>query len=153
MPYSFKTNALRRIPIAGEELTLTSHHNHVGPEFAIGDKVYVFVENNSVLGKIGGLVARGILVSASLSKEGVSLAIRFDGVAVSLGLATRDLDRFAHPQNYSMPELEHPALKEMFPILHDIAEVRRNTTGQPVHKLSDEAASWLDLYHFEKEKR
>jgi hypothetical protein len=153
MPYTFKTNQLERFPRDGEEFLLVSGHNHVRSEFSIGDRIYVFVENNSILGKVGGLVARGVLLGASPTGGSAELRIRFDGVPVSIGLATRDLDRFAHPQRYSLPELKLPALSDMFKVLQDIAEIRRNTTGQPVHKLSDEGANWLDLYHFQKEKR
>jgi hypothetical protein len=40
----------------------------------------------------------------------------------------------------------------MFQIFRNIAEIRRNTTEQPIHPLSTEAADWLDFYHFEKAK-
>lgn len=152
MPYSFKTNELKKLPQTGEELSFVSQHSHVKGDFSLGEWVYVFVEDGSVLGKRGGLVGRGVLTEAAPNQKSVALTIRFDGTAVSIGLATRDLDRFAHPQNYEMPELNCPPLGSMFPILRNIAEVRRNTTGQPIHELTEEAANWLNLYHFEKAK-
>ena len=153
MPYTFKTKELGHFPASGDELLLQSSHNHVGSDFQIGERIYVFVENNSLLGKVGGLAARGSLIAVSPDGGRVELSIRFDGIRVSMPLATRDLDRFAHPQNYSLPELGSTSLGQLFPALQSIAEIRRNTTSQPVHRLSDEGADWLDLYHFQKEKR
>lgn len=153
MPYAFKTNDLDSFPSPGEERLLQSRRNHVGSDFSHGERIYVFVEDNTLLGKFGGLVARGTLSAATPNDEGAELSIRFDGVPVSLALANRDLDRFAHPQKYSLPERESYSIGQLFPALQSIAEVRRNTIGQPVHRLSEEGANWLDLYHFQKEKR
>ncbi|MEX5728238.1 hypothetical protein Ga0609869_001591 [Rhodovulum iodosum] len=152
MPYTFKTNELSKLPRTDEELTLTSNHNHVVGEFAQSDPVFVFVENGSILGAVGGMVARGMLVDATPVEKSVRLTIRFDGVKVSAPLSLKNLDRFAHPKKYHLPERDNPALRGVFSILQDVAEIRRNTTGQPVHALSEDAADWLNLYHFEKER-
>ena len=151
MPYTFKPKDLNDIPVAGEERTLVSRRSYVQGDLVAGETVYVFAEDDATLGPKGGLAARAVLVSADKVGGEWYLRLQFDGTELAVPLPTPALDPFSEPHKYDVPA-PGEGLSSIHEVLIEIAAIRRKTTRQPIHALSEMAGRWLDYYHFRHQK-
>jgi hypothetical protein len=143
MPFTHKVKIVDFETSRGSEATVTP--GWVAKDASppqLGERIYIFSDDSSAGAKDGGLRARGSILSAQGVGDGWRLHILFDGARVVTPLFNAQLDDFKKRGN----DDPGPFKSE---ILTEIAELRRKTTQQPLHWISNESATWLDLYHFE----
>ena len=141
MTYVHKTRYPFEPPAKGELRTFEPGKVHFSGLPETNSVIYIFVEDSRSGARDGGLVARGRIITADAAGNSCQLLVEFDGQPVGMPLLTHELDPYARSGNGTRGGVDHPQLT-------DIAEVRRRTIRQPLHRIAPASAAWLDQNHF-----
>lgn len=143
MPFTHKVKQIEfSLEGGSEHLLEPGWVSESTPAPAAGDRLYLFCDDSKKGARDGGLRARATIVSVAHEDGKLKLTVEFSEEVLTTRLFNHQLDSFKKSGSHDVGPFRSP-------IMTEIAEMRRKTTQQPLHWISDASATWLDIYHFE----